>query len=103
MAGIRDGFSYDRLDDLRIVVSEVCTTAVEATGGAGRMTLSCEDTGNRFRICLRGGPGVFASALGPRPGDETFRVSIVEALVDEAEVSTDGSELVLVLLAGPVG
>ncbi|MGH2577774.1 MAG: anti-sigma B factor RsbW, partial [Actinomycetota bacterium] len=34
LAGVRPGLEYERVDDLRIVVSEACTSAIEAIGAS---------------------------------------------------------------------
>ena len=43
LAGIRPGLAYERIDDLRIVVSEACTSAIEALGEEGTLCLRCLD------------------------------------------------------------
>jgi len=35
LAGVRPGLAYERVDDLRIVVSEACTGAIEAMTADG--------------------------------------------------------------------
>src|SRR5438046_2645076 len=43
LAGIRPGLAYERIDDLRIVVSEACTSAIEALDHIGSLCLRCID------------------------------------------------------------
>ncbi len=115
LAGIRPGLAYERVDDLRIVVSEACTDAIEAatgrapgaTGREGpRVVVRCLDGPEALEVRIEGPAGAFdlggdAAAGGP----EEFRISLIRALVDEAEVrpSPAGSELRLVLLRESAG
>lgn len=110
LAGVRPGLAYDRVDDLRIVVSEACTSAVEAFGTdgsatTGRVQVRCLDEDDRLEVHITGPAGAFegtGSHDGAGYGRE-FRISLMEALVDEAAVrsSPAGSELRLVLRREP--
>ncbi|MGH9041279.1 MAG: ATP-binding protein [Acidimicrobiia bacterium] len=106
LAGVRPGLDYDRVDDLRIVVSEACTSAIEAFGdappsGSSRVRLRCHDGDDRLEVAISGPTGAFDSTVGsPDAEDDAgFRISLIRALVDEAGVSAvaGGSELRLVL------
>lgn len=101
LAGVRPGLPYDRVDELRIVVSEACTSAIEsAAGNDARVVLRCVDDPDRLEVCIAASTGTFdpAVAEGPRRGED-FRLSLIKALVDEAEVrpTPTGSELRLVV------
>ena len=106
LAGVRPGLEYERVDDLRIVVSEACTSAIEAFAAAGRdraarVRLRCHDGPDRLEVAIAGPVGAFDSALAGNESDDDsgFRISLIRALVDEAEVQPGptGSELRLVL------
>ncbi|MDQ3943779.1 MAG: ATP-binding protein [Actinomycetota bacterium] len=106
LAGVRPGLEYDRVDDLRIVVSEACTSAIEAysaTAGAplARVRLHCHDGPERLEVAIAGPAGAFDSAVaGPDVEEDSgFRISLIRALVDEADVQATaaGSELRLVV------
>ncbi len=104
LAAIRPGLPYERVDDLRIVVSEACTCAIEAPGAEDRLRLHCLDEGDRLEIRIQGAEGAFDTAVaglgaGGSASDNDFRISLIRALVDEAEVSptATGSELCLIL------
>lgn len=106
LAGVRPGLAYDRVDDLRIVVSEACTSAIEAfgisaSGTPPRVGVRCVDEPDRLEVSITGPVGAFDGAAGPAhtAGPGEFRISLMEALVDEAVVrpSPAGSELRLVL------
>lgn len=110
LAGVRPGLAYDRVDDLRIVVSEACTSAVEAFGTngsapAGRVQVRCLDEDDRLEVHITGPAGAFDEDIDPGSGyGHEFRISLMEALVDEAVVraSPAGSELRLVLHREPM-
>ena len=106
LAGVRPGLEYDRVDDLRIVVSEACTTAIEAFSGAtaelpARVRLRCHDGPDRLEVAIAGPAGAFDATMTGNDSDDIggFRISLIRALVDEADVQAtpEGSELRLVL------
>jgi hypothetical protein len=126
LAGVRPGLQYERVDDLRIVVSEACTSAIEAAGEpGGRVVVRCFDSAEQLEVRIEAAAGAFDSALAPgtagsagsagtgkgsgasggstetpvvRNSDQ-FRISLIRALVDDVEVrpSPAGTELRLVL------
>jgi anti-sigma regulatory factor (Ser/Thr protein kinase) len=104
LAGVRPGLVYERIDDLKIVVSEAFTGAVEhlaASGADARLRLRCHDGDDSLEVTIDGPPGVFGSVLstGAPSSDNDLRITLISALVDEAEVRPghDGSELRLVM------
>ena len=111
LAGVRPGLEYERVDDLRIVVSEACTSAIEAFGSAGpdpaRVRLRCHDGPDRLEVAIAGPAGSFDSTVSDRPLDDDggFRISLIRALVDEADVqpTATGSELRLVVYRKAAG
>ncbi len=112
LAGVRPGLQYERVDDLRIVVSEACTSAIEAAGErAGRVTVRCFDSAEQLEVRIEAAAGAFDAAMGPGSvevgpeagvarGSEEFRISLIRALVDDVEVrpSPAGTELRLLVL-----
>ena len=114
LAGVRPGLEYERVDDLRIVVSEACTGAIEAYVSKGidgaRVRLRCQDGPDRLEVAIAGPAGSFDSTVAEHPSEDEggFRISLIRALVDEADVHATqaGSELRLVvhrLVAGDDG
>ena len=105
LAGLRSGFSYERIDDLRIVTSEACTSAIEALAGPAtdgdepRLRLRCIHDLDGLTITLTGPPGTFAGWKGGGPESE-LRVTLMSALVDVVIPSNDGDELRLVMMRG---
>ncbi|MDQ1502116.1 MAG: serine/threonine-protein kinase RsbW [Actinomycetota bacterium] len=111
LAGIRPGLAYERIDDLRIVVSEACTSAIEMLaqqpGGAAPagLIVRCVDGAKTLEIRIEAPGSAFESAfpttdVEPEPDlDGNFRISLIRALVDDAELrSTQGrTELCLVM------
>lgn len=102
LAGIRPGLAYERIDDLRIVVSEACTSAIEELGDTGHLRLCCFDGAKSLEVRIEAPAAAFESAFpsgDEEPDAENFRISLIRALVDDAEIrTTDGkTELCLVL------
>jgi anti-sigma regulatory factor (Ser/Thr protein kinase) len=101
LAGIRPGLAYERIDDLRIVVSEACTSAIEGLGEDSELRLRCVDGPKMLEIRIEAPASAFESAFPatePDP-DDNFRISLIRALVDDAELrsSDDRTELCLVM------
>jgi anti-sigma regulatory factor (Ser/Thr protein kinase) len=102
LAGIRPGLAYERIDDLRIVVSEACTSAIEALDQAGTLRLRCIDGPTTLEVRIEAPGTAFASVFPKRdlsPDVDTFRISLIRALVDDADLqpSPRGTELCLVV------
>src|ERR1700730_8734776 len=61
LAASRRELDEDRLDDLRLAVSEACTLAGEGAGAAegvdGRLVISCREEPDAFVVDLHDGPG----------------------------------------------
>lgn len=104
VAGIRPGLAYERVDDLRIVVSEACTRAIERLAGNGgaQLRVLCVDDTEALEVFIEAPGAVFDSALaGREESDDQFRISLIRALVDESEVGAGGNSLRLVLRRSP--
>jgi serine/threonine-protein kinase RsbW len=103
LAGIRPGLAYERIDDLRIVVSEACTSAIEVLGRERSLHLRCIDGPKTLEVRIEAPEAAFESAFpsrDPGPDVDSFRISLIRALVDDAELrSSPGgrTELCLVL------
>lgn len=102
LAGIRPGLAYERIDDLRIVVSEACTSAIEGLDEASVLKLRCVDGAKSLEVRIEAPGSVFESAVPinePDPEDDNFRISLIRALVDDADLrSSEGhTELRLVM------
>ncbi len=102
LAGIRPGLAYERVDDLRIVVSEACTSAIEGLDEGSVLKLRCIDGPKSLEIRIEAPGSVFESAFPtdePEPEADNFRISLIRALVDDAELksSPERTELCLVM------
>ena len=118
LAGIRPGFAYERIDDLRIVVSEACTSAIEMLAhepdGAvpSALIVRCVDGPKSLEVRIEAPGSAFGSvfpaesAAGSQDGsgegsadEDSFRISLIRALVDDAELRTtpERTELCLVM------
>jgi anti-sigma regulatory factor (Ser/Thr protein kinase) len=102
LAGIRPGLAYERIDDLRIVVSEACTSAIEILNQEGHLRLRCIDGPKTLEVRIDAPGAAFEGALPadePDGDDDNFRISLIRALVDDAELrsSPGRTELCLVM------
>jgi serine/threonine-protein kinase RsbW len=104
LAGIRPGLAYERIDDLRIVVSEACTAAIEGLARDGSLRLRCVDGPKTLEVRIEAPAAAFESAFptgssDPEPEADNFRISLIRALVDDAELRSGpgGTELCLIL------
>ena len=104
LAGIRPGLAYERIDDLRIVVSEACTSAIEILNQEGSLRLRCIDGPKSLEVRIDAPGAAFEGALPPDDSDadgdaDSFRISLIRALVDDAELHTgpERTELCLVM------
>jgi anti-sigma regulatory factor (Ser/Thr protein kinase) len=103
LAGIRPGLAYERVDDLRIVVSEACTSAIEGLDDGGSvLKLRCIDGPKALEVRIEAPGSVFESAFPsnePEPEADNFRISLIRALVDDAELksSPERTELCLIM------
>lgn len=105
VAGSIEGLDDDRLEDLRVAVSEACTNAV-ATHGAhdtdGRVVVRCARADGRFEVVIEdSGAGLDPAAL-PETDASGWGLQLIEALVDTVTFTQTGDggtavELVLAL------
>ena len=100
-----DGIDDDRLEDLRIAVSEACTNAVEASpaaGSSGRVVLRCMVDDARLEVRIEGVSGPLAGDEAPAaPGaggaeaglraEQGWGLQLIRALVDAVEFTSNGS------------
>jgi serine/threonine-protein kinase RsbW len=92
------GIDDDRLEDLRIAVSEACTTAVEAHDGDGaqRVVLRCAVDAETLEIRIEDGAGLEEATRGasdgppPPQGDAGWGIQLIQALVDGVSFDHSG-------------
>jgi serine/threonine-protein kinase RsbW len=103
VASALDGIDDDRLEDLRVAVSEACTNAVEAhrrDAVDDRVVVRCSTTADALTVCIEdSGEGFDPSNVPEPPAPETLPTSaergwglqLIEALVDEVTFRQTGS------------
>jgi len=96
-----EGIGDDRLEDLRIAVSEACTNAVEAHLADGvdqRVVLRCVLDGDALEVHVEDSGGGFDGARGGAPdevatdglddgAERGWGLQLIRALVDDVEFS----------------
>lgn len=115
-ANIEPSFSDDRIEDLRIAVSEACTNAIEAHASSGaddRIVLRCDLAEDRIEVQVtdRGSgfdPDSAPSAPPPEDPDRLLHESglgipLMRVLVDETEFRASPSGTVVRLVVSRPG
>ena len=85
-----EGIDDDRLDDLRLAVSEACTNAVEDRdrSSSHRVVLRCVLDDDELTVRIEDvGNGFSAEAIAERG----FGLQLITALVDDVEFSREGT------------
>lgn len=113
-AAIDPTFGDDRLDDLRLAVSEAVTNAIEAhlaAGNENRISITCEHEGDHVVVTVVDrGPGFTDDDLVPVPAPEEperleyesgLGVPLMRMLADEAEFRSDAAGTVVRLVVYP--
>ena len=83
----RLGFTYDEVDDLRLAIDEVCFALTGGTGQEGWLLTSYSASAGALEVRATAS----FSVSGPPPELSELSVAILDALVDEYELSRDGS------------
>ena len=108
VAGSLEGIDDDRLEDLRVAVSEACTNAVSthsANDTEGRVTVRCVRTDDRFEVVIEDSGAGLDPARLPETDAGGWGLQLIEALVDAVTFRAAGEggtsvELVMELSAG---
>lgn len=116
LASTRRALSEDRVDDLKVAVSEACTNAIEAHGAAAtddRVMLRCAERGDRLEIVIEDrGRGFDPAALPAHPPvtdperlnfDRGLGIPLIRTLVDDVSFSssTAGTSVLMTVYCGP--
>jgi len=106
----------DRIDDLKLAVSEACTNAIEAHGAIDvqeSVTVRCEESDDRLEILVEDrGAGFDPSTLPEHPPvtdpdrlnfERGLGIPLIRSLVDEVafETSDAGTAVRLTIYCGP--
>jgi anti-sigma regulatory factor (Ser/Thr protein kinase) len=85
----RLGFNFDEIEDVKIAVDELCFALVGTKGRSGDLTLTYRLLPDALEIEGTGDVGT-----SPAPGAPSeLSVQILAAVVDEHELTRDGTEL----------
>lgn len=82
-----DGIDDDRLEDLRVAVSEACTNAVsshdtDGGGAVGNVVVRCARTADRFEVVIEDSGNGLDPATLPDTDAGGWGLQLIEALVD---------------------
>jgi serine/threonine-protein kinase RsbW len=115
IASSRRDLADERIDDLKVAVSEACTNAIEAHRKASSLmavTVACSETDDRFVVSVRDHGGGFNPETLPEHPPVTdperlnfergLGIPLIRTLVDDVEIdsSGDGTEVRLVMSCG---
>lgn len=116
LAGARRNLAADRIDDLKLAVSEACTNAIEANNSTGRqwpVVVTCWEAPERLEVCVSDcGPGFDPENLPPHPPvtdpdrlnfERGLGIPIIRSLVDHVrfEIGAGGTSVWMTLYGGP--
>ena len=116
LASSRRDLEDDRIDDLKVAVSEACTNAIEAHGAADTddsVTLKLTEDVDRLEVLIEDrGPGFDPQTLPEHPPvtdperlnfERGLGIPLIRTLVDEVEFSSSGrgTSVRMVMLCGP--
>lgn len=116
LASSRRDLADDRIDDLKLAVSEACTNAIEAHAEVEvdeRVVVQWREKGDRLEISVQDrGPGFDPESLPEHPPvtdperlnfERGLGIPLIRTLVDEVQFdpSTSGTAVRLVMFCGP--
>ena len=116
LANARRIMADDRIDDLKLAVSEACTNAIEANAESGTsapVVVSCWEAPERFEVCVAdSGPGFDPDDLPQHPPvtdpdrlnfERGLGIPLIRSLVDDVrfESGPEGTSVWMTLFGGP--
>ena len=116
LATTRRELADDRIDDLKLAVSEACTNAIDAHAGSDtddRVVVTWAEGDDRLEVAVNDrGPGFDLSSLPQHPPvtdperlnfERGLGIPLIRSLVDEVDFKTsdDGTSVKLVMYCGP--
>jgi serine/threonine-protein kinase RsbW len=116
LASARRALADDRVDDLKLAVSEACTNAIEAHANRAvddRVTLRWSEGGDRLHVQIEDrGPGFDPSQLPEHPPvtdperlnfERGLGIPLIRTLVDEVsfDPSESGTSVRITMFCGP--
>ena len=118
LASGRRVLADERVDDLKLAVSEACTNAIEAHGAVDvdeRVRVRCHEADDRFQVSIDDrGEGFDPTALPEHPPvtdperlnfERGLGIPLIRTLVDEVAFDSgdDGTSVTMTLYCGRVG
>jgi len=115
LASARRILADDRVDDLKLAVSEACTNAIEAHGAASlddRIVVRCWESDDRLEVSVEDrGEGFYPQSLPEHPPvtdpqrlnfERGLGIPLIRTLVDEVEFITadEGTSVTLTMYCG---
>jgi serine/threonine-protein kinase RsbW len=116
LANARRIMADDRVDDLKLAVSEACTNAIEAnsqSGSSAPVVVSCWEAPERFEVCgADAGEGFDPDDLPQHPPatdpdrlnfERGLGIPLIRSLVDDVrfESGPEGTAVWMTLFSGP--
>jgi serine/threonine-protein kinase RsbW len=116
LASSRRALGDERIDDLKLAVSEACTNAIEAQGGSAGgdpVRIRVWEGLDHLDVAVEDrGPGFDPDALPPHPPvtdpdrlnfERGLGIPLIRSLVDRVEfrTSSEGTSVVMTILGGP--
>jgi serine/threonine-protein kinase RsbW len=116
LASSRRALGDERIDDLKLAVSEACTNAIEAQGGASdgdNVRIRVWEGLDQLDVAVEDrGPGFDPDALPPHPPvtdperlnfERGLGIPLIRSLVDRVEFRTspEGTSVVMTVFGGP--
>lgn len=110
VAAALDGIDEDRLEDLRVAVSEAVTNAVEAhrrDAVEDRVTVACRSDGSELHVMIEdSGSGFDVAEVPAAPGPDSpptasergWGIQLIQALVDDVTFEQTGSGTIVDLV-----
>ena len=96
----RLGFSFDEIEDVKIAVDELCFALVGSRGRAGSLTVTYRLGDHALTI---EGEGTFSEGNEQAPAPSDLSAQILAAVVDDHELTRDGSTMRFRLVKRRVG
>jgi serine/threonine-protein kinase RsbW len=118
LAMARRALADDRVDDLKLAVSEACTNAIEANAAAGEgapVVVSCWEAPERFEVRVRdSGAGFDPNMLPEHPSvtdperlnfERGLGIPLIRSLVDDVHFDSgpSGTSVAMTLYGAPEG
>ena len=115
LASSRRDIADDRIDDLKVAVSEACTNAIEAhrtSGAGGNVTVACIEYEDQLVVRISDqGEGLDPESLPKHPPvtdperlnfERGLGIPLIRTLVDDVEIdsSSSGTDIKLIMRCG---